>query len=223
MNLSVSITSSDIMLIIVVLAAIGTYQFFKGRKLNIMLMYFTMKEVEKVLNPIDKTYTLLGMYVGYTAIYDLEGSIKKVEVTVTLLPRQSILYFPISLLTSRFDKIFVRYIFPEKITREAHIIAKHYYRLGISREIVGFNKMIKRNIKIKGKDFILLYKSGNIMRMLEDFVKSLKNPGIIKHVAVVPANKSLYIAMKLDPESIKEVFEKSYSLAIKLTKNFQYY
>jgi hypothetical protein len=203
----------DIMAIIVVVAAVGTYQFFRGRKLNLMLMYFTMKEAEKVLKPSDKNYTLLGTYVGYTAIYDLTGPIRKAEITVTLLPRQSLFYFPISLLTSRFDKAFIRFIFPQKVKKEAHIISRHYYRLGMSREVRGFQDMVKEDLEINGKKYVLAYFSGSAARKLERFMKSLERPDIVKHVALVPQNRSLYIAIKLDPRAFADVISKGLRLA----------
>ncbi len=206
----------DVMAIIVVVAAVGTYQFFRGRKLNLMLMYFTMKEAEKILKPLDKNYTLLGTYVGYTAIYDLKGTIKKAEVTVTLLPRQSLFYFPISLLTSRFDRAFVRFIFPRKVKKEAHIISRHYYRLGMSREVRGFQDMVKEDLEVNGRKYVLAYFSGSAARKLVKFIKSLQRPDIIKHVAVVPQNRSLYIAMKLEPNAFADVLSKGLMLAEEL-------
>ncbi len=207
------LTFQDVMMVIVVAAAVATYQFFRGRKLNVMLMYHTMKVVEEVLNPQDKNYTLLGTYVGYTAIYDLEGPIRKAEVTVTLLPRQSFFYFPVSLLTSRYDKAYVRFILSDKVVREAHVVAKRYYRLGVSRTIEGFSNMRREDVVIGGKKYFLIYTSRGAVRKLVSFLKSLSNPSVVKHVALVPANRSIYLAVKLEPENLKEVIQKGYALA----------
>ncbi len=207
------LTFSDILIIIVAIAAVGTLQFFKGRKLNLTLMYFSMKTAEKALEPKDKNYTLIGTYVGYTAIYDVEGPVKKVEYTVVLLPRQSLLYFPVSLLTTRFDKVFIRYIMPHKITKEAHLVAKGYYRVGLSRAIKGFENMSKEEVVIGGKKYVLAYTSGSAARKLLSWLKNIENPTNIKHLALVPANRSLYIAAKLDPEQLESLLVKSYQLA----------
>ncbi len=208
----------DIMILIVLLAGIGTYQFFKGRKLNLMLMYYAMKVADEILKPTDKNYTLLGTYVGFTAIYDLEGSLKKAEITLTLMPRQSLFYYPVSLVTSRFDKIFIRFIFPMKISKEAHIIAKRYYRLGASREIKGYERMNKEMSVFGGKKYLLVYSSGSAIRRLEKFMRRLRKPELIKHIALVPANRSLYLAVKFDPEGFKEILAKAHELAISLLK-----
>ncbi len=212
------LTFNDILIIIVAVAAVGTLQFFRGRKLNLTLMYSSMRIAEKVLKPRDKNYTLIGMYVGYTAIYDLGAPLGKVEYTVLLLPRQSLLYFPISLLTSRFDKVFIRYILPRKVFREAHLVAKGYYRVGVSRTIKGYDSMTKEDVTINGKKYHLIYNSRSIATKLLKWAERLNTPTDIKHVALVPANRSLYIAAKLDPENLEDLINKSYQLAKELAR-----
>ena len=218
MGVAGPLTFGDLMAIIVLVAGIGTYQFFKGRKLNLTLMYYAMKVTDEVLKPLDKNYTLLGTYVGFTAIYDLEEPLRKAELTLTLMPRQSLFYYPVSLVTSRFDKVFIRFIFPAKIRREAHIVAKWYYRLGLSREIRGYERMSREEIIIKGRKYVLVYTSGAAVRRLEKFVKRLRNPSLIKHVALVPANRSLYLAVKFDPEFFKEILTKAHELALEFVE-----
>ena len=210
--------TSDIILIFIFLGFVAAAQFFRGRKLNLMIMEFTAKELENILKPKDKIYQWIGMYVGYKAVFKLlRKYLDRVEVTITLLPRQSLLYYPIALITSRFDKIFLIYCFSRLNYREAHIIRKGYYRRSLSKVIKGYEFMNKQKISIQGTYFYLIYEDANALDKLLRFVKTLANPSIVNHIAMVPKNRTLYIAAKLRPDNFSELVSKSLKLALSLT------
>jgi hypothetical protein len=81
------------------------YQFFRGRKLNLMIMRRVSRALEDALKPTDKEYTWLGGYIGFKGKYELESA--DVEATLTLLPRHALLYFPISLVINRSDRLYI--------------------------------------------------------------------------------------------------------------------
>ncbi len=207
------ISFGDIIIISIVLAGLATIQFFKGRKVNLSLMYYTMSKAEEALRPVDKNYTLIGIYTGYSAKYVLRGSVEEAELVVLLMPRQALLYLPIAYVTSRFDRFFLRLVYRGRVTAEAHVIRSGYYRLGVSRTITGYERMGKDEVVINGRKYYLIYTSREAAEKLLNWVKRFENPLLINHVALVPANNSLYLAAKLDAPFYKELIESAYYLA----------
>ncbi len=208
------LTSTELMVIFLMLALIIVMQFFKGRKLNLMLMEYSARRLEEILKPKDKVYQWIGLYVGYRAIFKLlYKTLNRVEVTITLMPRQSLLYYPIALLTTRFDRLYLVYWFDKSFTREAHVIKKGYYRRGIKGHIRNIERMRVDKAYINGKTYYLVYDDASTAHNLIKFIKSLSDPHVINHIALVPANKTLYIAAKLAPKSFEELILRSYELA----------
>lgn len=210
--------TSDLFIVLVVLAFIAVAQFIKGRKMNLMLMSFTASKLEEVLKPKDKIYQWIGLYVGYRAVFKLmKGSLDRAEVTVTLMPRQSLLYYPISLLTSRFDRIFLVFCYNEIIPREAHIVRKGYYRRRIEKVIKNASRMRIDRINIKGIQYYLVYEDANTVNKLLKLVKNLSDPSIVNHLAIVPKNRTLYIAARIKVQLFEELLNKAYELALSLS------
>ncbi len=210
----------DIVILSIVLAGLAMVQFFKGRKINLNLMYFSMKRAEEALHPIDKNYTLVGIYTGYSAKYILRGLVEEAELVVLLMPRQALLYYPIALITSRFDRFYLRLVYRGRVRAEAHVIKSGYYRLGLKRAIRGYERMGKEEVVINGTKYHLLYTSKDAVLKLLDWVRRQSKPKLVNHVALVPANNSLYLAAKLDVDHYKELVESAYYLARSLTDEF---
>ncbi len=193
--------------IIFVLAGISVIQYYRGRKLNLLLMEHYIRAVKDVIKPEDENYTWLGGYIGFRAEYKVNrGNIRKFEYTLTLLPRHSILYFPVSLLTSRYDKIyFVIRPFAE-IRREAHLIQKGYYRL--KPNIENEDLLQRDTVEIAGKEYEALYEKKRDVEKLKELVESLSKPHNVKHVSLTPKTNVFYVLMKPEPDTIGEDVEK---------------
>jgi len=189
--------------VILILAGVASLQFYRGRKLNLMLMEHYIKVMREVVKPEDENYTWLGGYIGFRAEYLVnKGNIKKFEFTLTLLPRHSLLYFPISLATSRHDKLYVVVRPLSEIKREAHLIQKGYYRLGL--DIDNIDVLNREIIEIDGKKYHALYRKRRDIDELKAFVERFKTPRNVKHVAMTPDTNVFYVQMKPDPETISE-------------------
>ncbi|OYT46324.1 MAG: hypothetical protein B6U85_07660 [Desulfurococcales archaeon ex4484_42] len=209
------LTPTDFLLITIVVALVAVAQFFKGRKINLILMNYTASKFEEILKPKDKIYQWLGLYVGYKAVFKIGNkTLDRVEVTLTLIPRQSLLYYPIALLTSRFDRVFLVYCFKRKFYREAHLVRKGYYRLGIRRVITNIDIMKVSEIKVDGTTYYMVFNDASLARKLLDTVKSIAKPKVINHIAIVPANNTIYVAAKLDVKYFEELVDKTYRLAM---------
>ncbi|CAD5244489.1 hypothetical protein [Thermococcus camini] len=188
---------------IFLIAGISALQFYRGRKLNLMLMEHYIRAVKEVIKPEDELYTWLGGYIGFRAEYKVNrGNLRKFEYTLTLLPRHSLLYFPIALITSRHDKLYLVIKPFSDIRREAHLIQKGYYRMrpGIDNEEL----LRKEVIEIAGKQYEALYEKKRDVENLKALIESLSRPANIKHVSLTPKTNVFYVQMKPEPETIGE-------------------
>ena len=199
--------SSTLLFALMVVAALTSIQFYKGRKLNLQLMQHYLLSIEEVVKPAERDYVWLGGYIGFRASYKVNrDNIRKFEYTLTLLPRHSLLYFPIALLTSRHDKIyFVIRPFAE-IKREAHLIQKGYYRLKPNIENEEF--LQRETIEVAGKEYEALYEKKRDVIKLKELVESLSKPHNVKHVSLTPKTNVFYVLMKPEPDTIERDVEK---------------
>ncbi len=95
-------------IILIFLAAGGlSYGFYWGYKKNLSIMKETAKLLEEYFTPAKKHYTWIGGVVGFEAQYFLLDG-RKIHIKLILLPRHAILYYPISLLINKSDKLFFR-------------------------------------------------------------------------------------------------------------------
>lgn len=205
-------------MLIIIVAFVAVTQFLRGRKMNLMLIAFTADKLEEVFKPKDKIYQWIGLYVGYRAVFKLARKLlDRVEVTVTLMPRQSLFYYPISLLTSRHDKIFLVFCYNKTFPKEAHVVRKGYYWRGIRRAIKNIDRMRVDTVNIKGTQYYLVYEDANTVNKLLLLIKQLSDPSTINHLAIVPKNSTLYVSAKIKIHSLEELLDKVYKLALSLT------
>ena len=196
-----------ILFVIMVLAAVASLQFYRGRKINVKLMEESLKIIQKIIEPKDKDYVWLGGYVGYRAYYKIQrDNIENLNVTVTLVPRQSAFYYPIALITSRMDKIYV-VVYPyTKIEREVHLIQEKYYHL---RPHIDNEPILQKDrVEIKrGKDnifFNTLFERIEDAEKLKRFVEGFSNPRDVKHVSLTPSTNVVYVFMKLNIDTLEK-------------------
>ncbi|MGC9187310.1 MAG: hypothetical protein ACP5GN_06470 [Fervidicoccaceae archaeon] len=142
-------TTTIALILIIILAGIMPFVYFRGEKANIGRMKSISKALQELLQPKDQQYKMLGTLVGFEAIFDIKKElINKVEAVLILLPRHSLVYFPISKLTSKSDK----FIFKVMYDVDLHINPSTIER---KRKFCGESKKIEINGKkynICGKD-----------------------------------------------------------------------
>ncbi|ADT83260.1 hypothetical protein [Thermococcus barophilus] len=195
--------SPEFLLVLMVLAGVASIQFFKGRKLNLMLMQHYLRAFEDTIKPKDKEYVWLGGYIGFRAYYKVsEGNIDKFEYTLTLLPRQSIFYMPISKLISRHDKLYIVVRPYSQIKREAHLIQKRYYRI---KPKIEDEELLQKDVIESGrKEYEALFEKRRDVELLREFLQGFSKPENVKHVSLTPKTNVFYILMKPEPETIQD-------------------
>jgi len=99
-------TETAALIVLIALALAMPAVFFREHNRNVKKMKEIGDGLEKILDPKDKVYTLLGTSLGFRALYKIDrGIYKRAEAVLILLPRHSLIYYPISKITSKHDKI----------------------------------------------------------------------------------------------------------------------
>ncbi len=115
-------TTLGIILIFIVAGGLS-YGFYWGYKKNLAIMKKTARLLEEYFTPTKKYYTWIGGVVGFEAQYFLLDG-RKIHVKLILLPRHAILYYPISLLLHKGDKLFFRGKLDLSDIDEKHVIKR---------------------------------------------------------------------------------------------------
>jgi len=187
------------------LVAIGMLMlvYFRNRKYNLALLTLISKELETALQPTDQTYTWIGGTVGFKAEYQTSNPLRKAEATATMLSRQSLLFYPISKILLGNDRLFVVLYPTERFRREAHIIERWYYRLRL-KTLENEANFVRKMVTVQGKTFELFSSDKAGIEKLSAWLTNLPNPNLIKHVAFVPDNGSVYLYMIPKPDVIAQ-------------------
>jgi hypothetical protein len=195
-----TISSQTLFFLFVVIIGILMLVFFRNRKYNLMTLQAVGKELESALRPADQTYTWLGGSIGFNAEYKTEKPLRKVDATMTMLSRQSVLFYPISKLLFGNDRLFVvLHPFNGKFRREAHILEHWYYKLRL-RTLEHESSLIRSSIELNGKTFDIFSSDKAGIEKLKSWIQALPAPELIKHVAFAPENGTIFLYMipKLD-------------------------
>jgi len=208
----------DLFAVIVALSVVTVLEFYRGRRVNLDLIRKSINILEDVLKPVDKIYTLIGLYVGYHVAYKLrEKYVPHVNVTLLLLPRYAALYMPIAKITMRFDKIYIQYNFAGSVKDEVHVIRSGAYRRSLRRIIRRYYTLQKEEVEIRGVRFICLYTCRDKLGIILSCMRKLEHLDDIMHVALVPETNSVYVYARFRLESLKQIVRLGLNLAQILT------
>lgn len=185
----------DYILLIIVLAAVSTAGYFRGRKKNRWIAGWISRETEEVFKPKHTSYTNIGGTIGYNFTYSLASPFKEAKGTFTLLPRQSILYLPVSLIITRHDRYYLHIYAAKKLIGEGHLIRKDYFRR-MRVPIAGADAMDQEILVQKGREFILLTKNDSVKEPLKKLLSSLQQPEHLMHFCCYPDTKVFFVYMK---------------------------
>jgi hypothetical protein len=188
-----------------------TIVFFWGRRENRRVFLSAFNDLIDVVKPEDQNFTNIGGVVGYHANLALnnKGPFSKVDATITLLPRHSLLYMPISKLIMKFDRLFITMYARAKLPGEGHLIEKRYARFR-GPKITNEHILDKMEIKWGKFDFLLYYEKYNIRDRLMAYVIRHPDPGILRHVAIVGDQRKCFLFMIPKRGKVKENFAPVY-------------
>ncbi len=184
------------MLLVVAVVAVATVVvYFRGRRINLVLMRDFIVKMENLFEPSDKEYVLLGYLVGFKAKFKvMRWNISDITWMLTLLPRQSLLYYPISKLTSKFDRLYIsaRLVFGPRAT--VHLISSDVYRKVI-HQIKEASYLSHVTTTIGGKVFHVLYDDARFRDEVLDVIERCFGGDLryLKHLAVNREYRNIYV------------------------------
>lgn len=177
---------------LIVLALMTTAGYFWGRKKNRWIGGWISKETETALQPKDTQYVNIGGTIGYHFTYALKAPFKEAKGTFTLLPRQSILYLPLSVLIRRHDRFYLQLYTDERLPGEAHILREDYYRKDPNR-ITGAEGMRRDRVTVGGRAYVLLWRHAGLDRRLRRLLERLEGRDeTLLHFCCYPGNHNFF-------------------------------
>ncbi|MEN2995706.1 MAG: hypothetical protein ABC360_01635 [Acetomicrobium sp.] len=184
--------------LLVILGLVASLQYWRGRRLNLTLIRELSRQMEEVLQPVNKNYTWIGGYVGVVAEYDLKHDVyEKVKGTISLLPHHSLLYFPISLLLGRRDRVYILIYPKRKLKGKAHITRG---------KIKGISQTsFKDTVRVKGVVLQRRYNSKEEAEFMTEIISRLKDPSSLEHLAANVEENAYYARLRIGRGDISEL------------------
>ena len=189
-----------------------TLGYFWGRRSNRRICQSAFNDLVDVVKPDDQTFTNIGGAVGFHAnlFVKKKGTpFSRVDATITLLPRHSWLYLPISKLIRKYDRLFITLYLKKPPSEEVHLIESKYSKFMRSK-IENAHLMHHETVKWENCDFHLYYNSREMLEKMQAFIKKNPVPGIIRHIALVPEQKKGFIFMVPKPDQVARDFARIY-------------
>ena len=173
-----------------------SFGYLWGRRQNKKLFLSAFNDLVAVVKPDDQTFTNIGGVVGYhtNLFIKKKGPVSRVDATITLLPRHSWLYLPISKIISKYDRLFITLYLKQNPSGEGHLIEKKYARFR-GPKITNEQRLNKETIKWGTHDFYLYYENVKVRDHFVKFMELNPEPAIIRHIAIVPDQKKGFVFM----------------------------
>lgn len=167
-----------------------------GRRINRRIVVNALDPLLDLFKARDQQFTNIGGQTGFHAniVPGNMRSVRRIDVTLTVLPRQSWLYMPFSLLIRKFDRFSMILFFNKRgrtITEEGHLIDTRFEKM-MGNRIENAPSLEVREIDWAGRSFHLYSASAAIAAALEALVERYGEPGPIRHIAIVPSEERAY-------------------------------
>jgi hypothetical protein len=211
-----------VLIAIVTISAFIIFSFHSGKRKNREICTAIFKELMKVFKPDDQTFTNIGGVVGHHATFSFKerGSVSRIDVTLTLLPRQAPLYMPISRFLMKNDRLFISVYMRYPPPGEGHIIEKQYTGFR-GPEITNLSRLHQMELRWGDLAFSLYYEQDRMIDRFKELIGSLPDPGPIRHIAIVPDQRKGFIFMGLQQESIEAYLDAVYDWLFRVFEPYE--
>jgi hypothetical protein len=182
-----------------------------GRRTNKRVFLSAFNALVDIVGPDDQTFTNIGGLVGYHAnlLIRRKSLISRVDATITLLPRHSLLYLPFSKLIMRHDRLFVSIHLKSALPGEAHLIEAGYAGFR-GPKIQNAKRLTRREVRWGNYDFLLYYERVTMHDRLTEYMQAHPDPGVVRHIALVPDQRKCFVFMIPERNMVKGDFEPVY-------------
>jgi len=194
----------SVLIAIMAIGAFIVFSFHSGKRKNKEICTATFNELMKVFKPDDQTFTNIGGAVGHHGTFSFKerGSVSRIDVTLTLLPRHAPLYLPISKFLMRNDRLFISVYMRYPPPGEGHMIERGYTGFR-GPEITNISRLHQMEFQWGDLAFFLYYEQDRMIDRFRELIGSLPDPGPIRHIAIVPDQRKGFILMGLQQEPIE--------------------
>ena len=192
-----AITAQPVFFLFIAATILLSLGYLWGRRRNKRIFLNAFDSMVEVLKPKDQQFINIGGLSGYHAniVPRKNKYIRRVDATITLLPRQSWLYYPFSKLVRRYDRLFMLFTLSPKavgLLEEGHIIERKYSGF-MGASIENEDSLHKEEFEWGGMTFYLYYENERVKRELEDARQRLGEPATLRHLALVPDQDRMWI------------------------------
>jgi hypothetical protein len=204
------ITQQPLFYLFVAASVLVSLWYFWGGRRNKQIYLSAFNALVDTLKPKDQAFTTIGGQSGYHAnlIPQKNTFIRRVDATITLLARHTLLYYPFSRFLRKWDRLFITLYFAKdahgKIS-EAHIIEKGYENLR-NVEITNKPRLKNEPVEWGGKPFTLYYENQKMREALIQLKKKLDTPGELRHIAFVPDQEKAFVFLIPKPGETARIF-----------------
>lgn len=191
--------------------AVLVWGYYWGAKENKRIYLSAFSGLVEAIKPVDQTFTNIGGLIGYHGnfVTRKDSPVGKVEATITFLPRQSLLYLPFSILIRKHDRLFVTLYLRQPPLEEGHLIEENYSRRRQAR-ITNESRLNREKVQWGKYSFLVYYQSQKMQDRLMKFTTANPDPGILRHIAVVPDQKKCFVFLIPKKGMVKTFFEPVY-------------
>ncbi len=204
------ITQEPLFLLFIAATVLVSLCFFWGGRRNKRIHLSAFNALVDTLNPREQSFTTIGGQSGYHAnlVPAKNSFIRRVDATITLLARHTLLYYPVSRYLRKWDRLFLTLFFAKdahgKIS-EGHFIEKEYEDFRTPK-ITNKDKLKSEQVEWGDKTFTLYYQDQIMRDALLALKKKLDTPGEIRHVAFVPDQEKAFLFLVPRPGETARVF-----------------
>ena len=212
MENTVNIVHQPVFFLFIGFSVLLTLGYFWGRRSNRRIYQSAFNDLIGVVKPDDQNFTNIGGAIGFHAnlFVKKKGTpFSRVDATITLLPRHSWLYLPISKLIRKYDRLFITLYLKKPPAEEAHLIENKYSKF-MGSKIENAHLMHHETVKWKNIDFHLYYTSREMVEKMRAFIKKNPDPGVIRHIALVPEQKKGFVFMIPKHDQVARYFAPIY-------------
>ena len=212
---NMQITTQPLFYLFLAVSLLLSLGYVWGKRRNTRIHLSSFNAVVAVLKPKDQSFTNIGGLTGYHAnlIPKKNKIIRRVDLTLTLLPRQSWLYLPFSLLLTHSDKLYSTLLFGKKIKpdfKEGHLIEQKFS--GTTQGKIDNPESFNTEEILWGQRmYLLMTKDEYLKNAYKDLMNRIPDPLTLKHIAIVPQESKAYFFLVPKIGVVRDIFDTLFS------------
>lgn len=186
---------------LVLLALAATVGYFRGVRENRAIAAAIARGLEEALRPVTTEYVNIGGAIGHNFTFLLAGDWTEARGVITLSPRHSLLYLPVSRLLGVRDRLFLNVFTARPLRGEGHVVRASDLRRAA---IEGLEQMERRELEVAGLRFALLWRGADLSGALEDLLRGMPDPGRLRHFCAFPGTRTFFLRTEPAPHFVSD-------------------